>query len=40
MVRGTLRVRIPNPHQGGISVGLLLTILQQADIDQATSEAL
>jgi len=39
MVRGSQRVRIPNPHQGDISVGLLAAILRQAGIDRATWEA-
>lgn len=40
MQRGSRRVRIPNPHQGDISAGLLATILRQAGIDRATWEAL
>lgn len=33
MVRDSLRVRIPNPHQGDISQNLLARILKQAGID-------
>jgi len=32
MQRGRLKVRIPNPHQGDISVALLKRILEEADI--------
>jgi len=32
MVRGTLKVRIPNPHRGDISKHLLAEILRQAGI--------
>ncbi|ERT08106.1 ycfA family protein [Lyngbya aestuarii BL J] len=34
MVRDSLRVRIPNPHQGDISKNLLKRILMQAGISQ------
>ncbi|HEY9673180.1 MAG TPA: type II toxin-antitoxin system HicA family toxin [Waterburya sp.] len=34
MVRDSLRVRIPNPHQGDISQNLLARILKQAGIDR------
>jgi len=34
MKRGRLKLRIPNPHQGDISVGLLKRILRQAGIDE------
>jgi predicted RNA binding protein YcfA (HicA-like mRNA interferase family) len=34
MVRGSLRLRIPNPHQGDISKGLLAEILRQADVSR------
>ena len=30
--RGRLKVRIPNPHQGDISIGLLKRILEEADV--------
>jgi len=33
MKRGSLKLRIPNPHQGDISAGLLARILRQAEID-------
>ena len=32
MQRERLKVHIPNPHQGDISVGLLRRILEEADI--------
>jgi len=32
MQRGRLKVRIPNPHQGDISIGLLKRILEEADV--------
>ncbi len=32
MVKGTLKLRIPNPHQGDIGIPLLREILRQADI--------
>ncbi len=32
MQRGRLKVRIPNPHQGDISVALLKRILEEADV--------
>ena len=32
MVRGTLKLRIPNPHQRDVGVSLLKEILRQADI--------
>lgn len=32
MQRGQLKVHIPNPHQGDISVGLLKRILEEADV--------
>ena len=38
--KDTLKVRIPNPHQGEISKGLLSRILKQADIDPETWENL
>jgi predicted RNA binding protein YcfA (HicA-like mRNA interferase family) len=33
-VKGTLKVRLPNPHRGDVSVGLLAEILRQARIDR------
>jgi hypothetical protein len=33
MVRGTLKLRIPNPHERDIGVPLLREILRQAGID-------
>jgi hypothetical protein len=40
MSKGTLRVRIPNPHQGDISKGLLGTVLEQAGISRSEWEQL
>jgi predicted RNA binding protein YcfA (HicA-like mRNA interferase family) len=38
--KGSLKVRIPNPHKGDISVGLVKQVLKQADIsDEAWDEA-
>jgi len=34
MVRGDLKVRIPNPHQGDISSSLIKRILQQAGVSE------
>ncbi len=33
MKKGSLRLIVPNPHQGDISVGLVTRILRQAGID-------
>lgn len=38
--KDSLKIRIPNPHQGEISKGLLFRILKQADIDVKTWEEL
>ncbi len=40
MVKGSLRLRIPNPHQGDVSRDLLSRILQQAGIDRGDWEKL
>lgn len=40
MVRGSTRVRIPNPHQSDIGRGLLQRILKQAGIPVETWEGL
>jgi len=40
MVKGSLRLAIPNPHQGEISGALLARILRQADIDRQVWEDL
>jgi len=40
MVKEQLRITIPNPHIGDISVALLTRILRQAGIDRATWESL
>ena len=40
MVRGTLRLRIPNPHQGSIGRDLLARLLRQAGISRQDWEAL
>jgi hypothetical protein len=34
MLKGTLKLFIPNPHRGDISTSLLLKILRQAGIDR------
>jgi predicted RNA binding protein YcfA (HicA-like mRNA interferase family) len=40
MKKGSLKVRIPNPHQSDISVGLVRQILKQASIsDEAWDNA-
>lgn len=36
LVRGTLKLRIPNPHEGDIGEPLLREILKQAGIDLKT----
>ncbi|MBI1955637.1 MAG: type II toxin-antitoxin system HicA family toxin [Acidobacteria bacterium] len=40
MIRGSLRVAIPNPHVGEIATGLLARILRQAGIDKSEWEKL
>jgi predicted RNA binding protein YcfA (HicA-like mRNA interferase family) len=40
MVKDSLKLRIPNPHQGDISRGLLAEILRQAEISREEWEAL
>jgi len=40
MTKEQLRVRIPNPHQGDISVGLLARVLRQAGISREEWENL
>ena len=40
MQRGTLVIRVPNPHQSVISQALLLRILKQAGISREEWEAL
>ena len=40
MQRGRLKVRIPNPHQGDISIGLLKRILEEADVSMQEWEQL
>lgn len=35
MKRGVLKVRIPNPHEGDISVPLLKEILKQARVSES-----
>jgi len=34
MLRGTVRLVIPNPHRGDISVDLIKKILKQGEIDR------
>jgi predicted RNA binding protein YcfA (HicA-like mRNA interferase family) len=40
MKKGTLRLRIPNPHQHEIGRDLLLSILKEAEISRETWEKL
>ena len=40
MQRNRLKVHIPNPHQGDISVGLLKRILEEADVSPQEWEKL
>ncbi|WP_250126156.1 type II toxin-antitoxin system HicA family toxin [Chroococcidiopsis sp. CCMEE 29] len=40
MSKGVLRVRIPNPHQGDISKGLLATVLIEAGISREEWESI
>ena len=40
LVRGDVTVRIPNPHEGYISQGLLLRILRQAEVSREEWERL
>lgn len=38
MIKGTLRLTLPNPHAGEIGSALLTRILRQAGIDRETWE--
>jgi predicted RNA binding protein YcfA (HicA-like mRNA interferase family) len=40
MVRGELKLALPNPHHGNISVDLLVRILKQAGIEREQWEQL
>lgn len=40
MVKGTLRVRVPNPHRSDIGKSLLRQILREAGIDREEWERL
>jgi predicted RNA binding protein YcfA (HicA-like mRNA interferase family) len=40
MIKGDLRVRIPNPHKSDIGLNLLTRILQEASISKAEWEEL
>ncbi len=40
MVKGNLRLTIPNPHQGGIGKDLLSRILKQAGVSREEWEKL
>ena len=40
MVKDGIRLVLPNPHQGDISTGVLVRLLRQAGIEQATWEQL
>lgn len=33
MIRGDVTVRVPNPHDGDIGIGLLARVLRQAGVD-------
>ncbi len=39
MSKGELKLRIPNPHQGDISIGLLARVLHQAQISREEWES-
>ena len=38
MIRASVRVRLPNPHEGDISREFLARILRQADVSRAEWE--
>jgi len=40
MIKGTLTLRIPNPHEGDIGKDLLNRILKQADVSKQEWESL
>ena len=40
MLKGTIRLTIPNPHEGDISKGLLAKILKRAEITKEEWEKL
>ncbi len=40
MVKGKIRLALPNPHQGDVSRDLLIRILRQGDIDRKAWEKL
>jgi hypothetical protein len=40
MVRGGLRLTLPNPHQGDIGADLLVRVLRQAGVEREQWEAL
>lgn len=40
MIKGNLRVHIPNPHKNDIGANLLMKILQEAEIDRKKWEKL
>lgn len=40
MLKGTIRLTLPNPHQQDISVGLLARILRQTSIERTDWEKL
>lgn len=40
MVKGTLRLHVPNPHQGDIGRDLLVRILRQAGVSRDDWEAI
>lgn len=40
VVRGNIKLRVPNPHQGDVSLDLLVRLLRQAGISREEWEAL
>lgn len=40
MIRGDVTVRVPNPHDGDIGLGLLARVLRQAGVDRTEWERL
>lgn len=40
MARGDVTVRLPNPHEGDVSLGLLTRILRQAGVSREERERL
>ena len=40
MIRGDVTVRVPNPHDGDIGLGLLARVLRQAGVERTEWERL